>query len=303
DHPDRWLARRGLSGAGFIVAVDAFRTPSVEQADVVLPAAIWGERAGTTTNLEGRVTRLGQKVVPPGVAWADWMVAAELAVALGGDLGLESLAAIADEIERLAPSRAGLTRSRIEDRAARDGLVVPLDPPVATAPPAEIESNDDPGVAAVTSQGESGAPAGVGGDTGGQPGGGAAVPSTPAPPRLKPPAAPAIPAVKPDAYKLRLVTGRTLYDGGTLVQESDALAKLAPAMALHVHPSDINRFSLTEGGLVRVASSRSTTTLSVVADPGLPRGACWLAFNLAGTGAADLIDAAEPVTDLAVESA
>jgi len=259
DHPDRWLARRGLSGAGFVVAVDAFRTPSTEQADVVLPAAMWGERAGTTTNLEGRVTRLGQKVVPPGVAWADWMVASELAVALGADLGLESLESIAEEIERLAPSRAGLTPVAIEARANRDGLVVPIGP--------------------------------------------AAAPFEPAAARLRPPPARAPAPVKPDAYKLRLVSSRTLYDGGTMVQESDALAKLAPAPTLHVHPSDLNRFSLADGGLVRVTSSRITTTLTVSADAGLPRGSCWLAFNLAPPGAADLIDGAESVTDLVVESA
>ncbi len=88
-----------------------------------------------------------------------------------------------------------------------------------------------------------------------------------------------------------------------MVQENDALAKLAPTPLLHVHPSDLNRFSLADGGLVRVTSSRLTTTLTAVADPGLPRGSCWLAFNLGSTGAADLIDAAEPVTDLAVEGA
>ncbi len=304
DHPDRLLARRGLSGAGFIVAVDAFRTASVEQADVVLPVAIWGERAGTTTNIEGRVSRLGQKVVPPGVAWADWMVASELASALGSDLGLESLTGIAVEIERLAPSRAGLTPARIEGRAARDGLVVPLetaDPPV---PPTEIEANDDPGVAAVQSHVESGAPAGVGGDTGGVPGSRVAPAMTaPAPARVRPPAATRAAVVKTDAYKLRLISSRTLYDGGTTVQESGALAKLAARPGLHVHPSDINRFSLGDGEPVRVTSSRSVTTLTVVADPGLPRGACWLGFNLGTPGAADLIDAAEPVTDLAVESA
>ena len=35
--------------------------------------------AGTTTNIEGRVTRLAQKLVAPGQCWPDWMVAAELA--------------------------------------------------------------------------------------------------------------------------------------------------------------------------------------------------------------------------------
>ena len=302
DHPDRWLARRGLSGAGFVVAVDAFRTPSVDQADVVLPVAIWGERAGTTTNIEGRVTRLGQKVVPPGVAWADWMVAAELAVSLGADLGLDSLAAIADEIEQLAPSRAGLTRDVIQDRANRDGLVGILGL-TEVPPPTEVEANDDPGILAAESHVESGAPVGVGDETGGEPSGAAPKPGRADAPRLAAPAARAVHAAKPDSYKLRLVTSRTLYDGGTLVQESDALAKLAPAATLHVHPSDLNRFSLGDGDLVRVTSSRLTTTLTTVADPGLPRGACWLGFNLGTPGAADLIDIGDPVTDLVVESA
>ena len=52
---------------------------TVDQADVVLPAAVEHERPGTTTNIEGRVSRLGQKLVPPGLAWPDWMIAAELA--------------------------------------------------------------------------------------------------------------------------------------------------------------------------------------------------------------------------------
>ena len=73
-------------------------------ADVVLPVTGDGERAGTTTNLEGRVTRLAAKVVPPGVAWPAWIIATELADRLGGDLGFETLEAIGDEIERVAPA-------------------------------------------------------------------------------------------------------------------------------------------------------------------------------------------------------
>ncbi|HEV7886715.1 MAG TPA: NADH-quinone oxidoreductase subunit NuoG, partial [Acidimicrobiales bacterium] len=91
DFPDRQLARQAVQGAGFVVAVDTFLTESSRLADVVLPAAGYAERPGTTTNLEGRITRLGQKIVPPGVAWPDWMIAVELAERLGGDLGVESL--------------------------------------------------------------------------------------------------------------------------------------------------------------------------------------------------------------------
>ena len=41
------------------------------------PAAAYGEKAGTTTNLEGRVTTLAQKVTPAGTARPDWMIAAD----------------------------------------------------------------------------------------------------------------------------------------------------------------------------------------------------------------------------------
>src|SRR5207253_1558605 len=50
DFPDRTLAVRALAAAGFVVAVDLFVTDSARQADVVLAAAGWGEKAGTTTN-------------------------------------------------------------------------------------------------------------------------------------------------------------------------------------------------------------------------------------------------------------
>src|SRR5262249_6765920 len=87
DYPDRDLAERGIEGAACVVAVDCFETESVREADVVLPAAGYAERTGTTTNVEGRISRLGQKITAPGVAWPDWMIAAELAFRLKADLG------------------------------------------------------------------------------------------------------------------------------------------------------------------------------------------------------------------------
>ncbi|HVL29008.1 MAG TPA: NADH-quinone oxidoreductase subunit NuoG, partial [Acidimicrobiales bacterium] len=122
DFPDRALARRGLAGVGFTVSVDCFRNDSSRHADVILPVVTFGERAGSTTNLEGRVSRLSQKVTGPGTARPDWMVAAELALLLGGDLGFDTLESIATEIERLAPAHAGLAPRRI----GGDGVVVPV---------------------------------------------------------------------------------------------------------------------------------------------------------------------------------
>ena len=131
DFPDRDLAERGLAGAGLIVAVDTFVTDSVQRADVVLAAAAYAEQGGTTTNLEGRVSRLAQRVTPPGTVRPDWMIAAELAALLGGDLGMTSHQAIWAEIAEVVPSHRGIDSAMAAPGAGRIGLVVPLDPPPA----------------------------------------------------------------------------------------------------------------------------------------------------------------------------
>jgi anaerobic selenocysteine-containing dehydrogenase len=55
----------------FLVVQDAFRTETAELADVVLPAAMWGEKTGTFTNVD-RTVHLSEKAVePPGQARSD----------------------------------------------------------------------------------------------------------------------------------------------------------------------------------------------------------------------------------------
>ena len=115
DCPDADLARRALAGARRIIAVDAFLTESCQQADVVLPAAVFGEKDGTTTNLEGRVTTVGRKVTVHGTARPDWMIAVELAERLDHlELAdeLVSVDAITDAIAASVPAYAGATASR-----------------------------------------------------------------------------------------------------------------------------------------------------------------------------------------------
>ncbi|MDU0293941.1 nitrate reductase, partial [Saccharothrix longispora] len=61
------LARDDL----FVVVQDGFRTETAEYADVVLPAALWGEKQGTFTNVN-RTVHLSEKAVePPGEARSD----------------------------------------------------------------------------------------------------------------------------------------------------------------------------------------------------------------------------------------
>ncbi len=140
DFPDRTLAAKALEKTRIVVAVDLFLTASAAVADIVLPAAGFGEVEGTTTNQEGRVSVLGQKVTPPGTARSDWMIAAELALRLDGDLELESVDDIWDEIERLSVVHSGVKLSLLKDPAAADGIVVPLhDTSSVTATPQGIE--------------------------------------------------------------------------------------------------------------------------------------------------------------------
>lgn len=55
--PDAARVRKAFSET-FLVAQDAFRTETTELADVVLPAATWGESEGTATNMERTVSRV-----------------------------------------------------------------------------------------------------------------------------------------------------------------------------------------------------------------------------------------------------
>jgi NADH-quinone oxidoreductase subunit G len=91
DHPDAQLARRALAGAERVISIDGHMSLSSRAADVVLPAAVMGEKAGTTTNIEGRTTPVEQKVTVHGTARPDWMIALELAQRLGHDLGVSDL--------------------------------------------------------------------------------------------------------------------------------------------------------------------------------------------------------------------
>ncbi len=155
DFPDRDLARRALERVGFLVAVDTTLNASSMLADVVLPAAGYAERGGTTTNIEGHVSRLAAKVVPPGVSRADWVIATELAERLGADLGFESLDGIWSEIERVAPAFSGCTAAALAAPIAADGIVVPLKAAGVrlTRRPRKLDPIATPGIESVEEQG------------------------------------------------------------------------------------------------------------------------------------------------------
>ena len=91
DVADSILVKQALSQIKNVISVDTFVTSSNENADVVFPAAAFAEKSGTTTNLEGRVSNVTQQITPRGTSRPDWMIATELGMSLGIDLGVSSL--------------------------------------------------------------------------------------------------------------------------------------------------------------------------------------------------------------------
>ncbi len=322
DCPDKELAALALERTRFVVAVDALPTASTARADVVLPAAIYTERRGTFTNIEGRISWLGKKVTAPGTARPDWMIAVELARHLGGDLGASSLEDLWAEIENVSLLHRGVSKALHESLGGRDGIVVPLGLDGGGTGrlevPEPLDPMADPGIASAdthpvppaagnalvsTSDGNGELTAGPAGSS----------QLTP-PPRLqvKPPARGGRPgsqasdaASSPQAggaagseRTLRLVVSRPMWDGGALIQRSPSLASLHPPLELRANPEDLARFGMRPGTQVRVSSQRGSVVVTASADPTVPTGIAVLPFNLPEGGAGDLIDASAPHTDV-----
>ena len=78
--PDQAMVRRALQRCEFVVLQEAFATTATAPyADLLLPATTWGEKEGTVTNSERRISRVRAAVAAPGHARHDWAIAVEFA--------------------------------------------------------------------------------------------------------------------------------------------------------------------------------------------------------------------------------
>ncbi|MGI9603854.1 MAG: molybdopterin dinucleotide binding domain-containing protein, partial [Acidimicrobiales bacterium] len=183
-----------------------------------------------------------QKVTPPGTARADWIIAAELAAHLGGDLGLEALDDIWSELAVLSPVHTDVDPAAAVDR---DGVLVTGTLDRDGAEPLETPSLD--------------------------------------------------------AYALRLISTRAMYDQGTTLGASSSSAGLHRSPSVALNPVDFERLGVAEGDVVAVTSARATLRLPARADVGVPRGCAATVSHLDLSDAYDLIDITSPVTDVRVE--
>jgi len=105
-----------------------------------------------------------------------------------------------------------------------------------------------------------------------------------------------------DAYGLRLIASRKLYDQGTLVQKAPSLAPLLPGTVLRVSSYDFDRLGVAAGARVRITSPKGEIHAEIGVDPGVPRGSAAVYVNQPGIDLGDLIDAGQRVTDLRIDS-
>lgn len=261
--PDLARIRRILSQQDlFVVVQDAFLTETAQLADVVLPAAIWGEKLGTFTNAD-RTVHLSEKAVdPPGEARADLDIFLDYARrmdfrnASGGPLitwsDPESAFAAWQECSRGRPcDYTGITYQRLRREAS--GIQWPSTAQAPEGTPRLYSDgvfNTDPEYcetyghelgtgAAKTAQAYWAM----------QPRGRALLHAAPYEPS---------PEVPGEEYPMLLTTGRTVYHFHTRTKTARApqLQDAAPEPWVELHPDDARSRAVTEGDLVRVSSPR-----------------------------------------------
>ncbi len=231
--PNRGRLEAALLGLDLLVVQDGFETPTTALAHVVLPAAIWGEKTGTYTNSERRVSLVRQAVDPPGEARSDLDIFLAVAERAGvrqelfpGWVGAEDAFA---EWARVSAGRlcdySGITYPRIE---AAGGVQWPC--PVGEEAPG--------GQARLYGDGRFGTPSGR-----------AQLRCVSPQPMSEPPT---------EEFPLLLNTGRTVEHWHTRTKTGRVgiLEEMAPAAWVEVNPVDAHRLRLASGDRVQVASTR-----------------------------------------------
>ena len=227
-----------------LVVQDLFLTATAELADVVLPAAGWGESEGTYTSSERRVQRVRKAIDPPGDARGDMEIITELARRLGHDWPDPDAEQVWDELRSLSPMHAGMAYERLERLG---GLQWPC------------PDEDHPGTLFLHAR--------LWSDDVGRP-----APFSPveyAPPRDE----------LTDEYPIRLTTGRRLDSYNTGVQSGRYASPRRIGGSIDVAPEDAHRLGLDEGDRARVVSRRGSIEVPVRTDPDLRPGLAFMSVH------------------------
>ena len=237
--------RERLQSLDFLVVSDFFLSETAQLADVVLPSAQWAEEEGTLTNLEGRVIRRRRAFDPPPGTLTDLELLAQLGERLGKGrhFSYPNPEAVFTELRAASAGGvadySGITYEKIE---ANQGVFWPC--------PATGEKRDHPGTPRLFI------------DTFPTPSGRA---------RFHPVLHRA-PAEEPDEeYPLYLTTGRILaqYQSGTQTRRIGDLQEMAPEPFAEIHPDTAQRYGLSDGDRLTLATRRGSAEFKARLSPGI----------------------------------
>lgn len=109
--PQQDRVRKALQNLDLLVVQDILETETCQAAHVVLPGAALPEKAGSTTNLEGRIQCFSPVVLAPGKARPDWEILDALSARVGPTEPFQSLKRVRAEIGRMVPDYGFLLAS------------------------------------------------------------------------------------------------------------------------------------------------------------------------------------------------
>ncbi|GAU80706.1 nitrate reductase [Bosea sp. BIWAKO-01] len=226
----------------------------------ILPAAAWGEKDGTVTNSERRISRQRAFLPLPGEVRPDWWIICEVARRLGfaeafaysgpSEIYAEHAALSAFENEGGRDFDIGAHATL--DRRAYDALL-----PVQWPVPVEFPG----GTARLFTEG------------------GFFTRDRRA--SLKPLATPALASAVSEDYPFLLNTGRVRDHWHTMTRTG-----LSPRLSAHiaepsvcVNPADAARYGLADGGFARIETSHGAITLKSSLDPGVQEGSLFVPIH------------------------
>jgi len=241
--PDQTTVRRALERAEFVVVQEAFATAATcDWADLLLPASTWGEKDGTVTNSERRISRVRAAVPAPGLARHDWQIVVDFAQRLETRLrpGQPTLFPYPDAESIWLEHRAS-TRGRDLDITGLSYAMLEQQGPQQWP----LREGDTTGQVRLYEDGVFPTPDG----------------------RARFAALPFVPLAEPreSRYPFSLTTGR-LRDQWHGMTRTGTLGRLFGHVAepvVQLHPQDMARRGLSAGDLVHVTSKRGSIVVPV----------------------------------------
>ena len=265
--PEADVARAALKKLElFVVSENVLSNDTVAAgAHVLLPALAWGEKSGTVTNSERRISRQRAFLPAPGEAKADWWIVSEFAKRLGfgSAFDYDSPAAIFREHAAL---------SAFENDGSRDfdiGGLSELDDTAfdAMTPVLWPHRSGETGQQRLFADGEF--------FTGDRKG------------RFVAPERPVLRTETHEGRPLRLNTGRIRDQWHTMTRTgvSPRLGAHLPEPFVEVHPDDAAQHGLSDGSFARLITDHGQCTLKVVVSPRQQRGMLFAPIHWSGANA------------------